>query len=310
VLEYFVSETPSFDRSIDVEVSEFTGLEAHINGWLIGYGSPNTRTAYRNDLAHWMQWCCDNSIDPINAERVHVNTWVRTLDGRYRPTTVARRLAAVASFYRYCVEEGIRTDSPVRHIRRPHTTHAAIPTPALTNDELARLLAAATDPIDRALVLLLVVTAVRITEALQMRFDDIETIDGYHTIIVAGKGGRRDRIPLPPVIIDAFHQFSKVTGQDRGPIFVTDGVTWDRHRATRRLRRVARTAGLTRPVTPHQLRTTAITRALAAGANLHDVQDLARHADPRTTRCYDRRHNTLQRSPAHLLAANLPDHLR
>jgi integrase len=58
------------------------------------------------------------------------------------------------------------------------------------------------------------------------------------------------------------------------------------------------------------LRATAITRALDLGATLRDVQDLARHADPRTTRRYDRARGELDRSPVYVLAGDLADSVR
>jgi integrase len=72
----------------------------------------------------------------------------------------------------------------------------------------------------------------------------------------------------------------------------------------RLVRRTARLAGLPDAglVSPHSLRHTVATAALDAGAPLRDVQDLLGHADPRTTRRYDRSRGSLDRSPAYLIA--------
>ncbi len=77
----------------------------------------------------------------------------------------------------------------------------------------------------------------------------------------------------------------------------------DRHAATRRLRRLAETAGvrIARPP-PHMLRHT-VTTMLDAGVDLRDVQIAARHADPRTTMRYDRARKNLDRHPNYILAA-------
>jgi integrase/recombinase XerD len=78
----------------------------------------------------------------------------------------------------------------------------------------------------------------------------------------------------------------------------------DRHAATRRLRRLAETAGvrITRPH-PRMLRHTFVTTMLDAGVDLRDVQIAARHADPRTTMRYDRARKNLDRHPNYILAA-------
>jgi integrase/recombinase XerD len=91
----------------------------------------------------------------------------------------------------------------------------------------------------------------------------------------------------------------------RGPILLNSrGVRKDRHAATRRLRRLAETAGvrITRP-RPHMLRHTFLTTMLDAGVDLRDVQIAARHANPRITMRYDRARKNLDRHPNYVLAA-------
>ena len=84
-----------------------------------------------------------------------------------------------------------------------------------------------------------------------------------------------------------------------GPILLNrNGVRMDRHAATRRLRRLAATAGVRMPrMHPHMLRHTFITTMLDAGVSLRDVQIAARHADPKTTMRYDRARKNLDRHP-------------
>jgi integrase/recombinase XerD len=78
----------------------------------------------------------------------------------------------------------------------------------------------------------------------------------------------------------------------------------DRHCATRRLRCLARAAGIsTQRMHPHKLRHTFVTTMLDAGVDLRDVQIAARHADPRTTMRYDRARKNLDRHPNYILAA-------
>jgi integrase/recombinase XerD len=77
----------------------------------------------------------------------------------------------------------------------------------------------------------------------------------------------------------------------------------DRHGAGRIVRRVARRAGITKPVGPHTLRHAFITAALDAGVPLRDVQEAASHADPRTTRRYDRARASLDRHATYIVAA-------
>jgi integrase/recombinase XerD len=77
----------------------------------------------------------------------------------------------------------------------------------------------------------------------------------------------------------------------------------DRHDAARIVRRLARRAGLP-PTNPHALRHAFVTAALDTGAPLRDVQDAAGHADPRTTRRYDRTRYNLDRHPTYAVATH------
>ena len=93
---------------------------------------------------------------------------------------------------------------------------------------------------------------------------------------------------------------------EHGPIFLTaDGHRLDRHGAGRIVRRIARRAGITKPVGPHALRHAFITAALDAGVPLRDVQEAASHADPRTTMRYDRARTSLDRHATYIVAAYL-----
>jgi integrase/recombinase XerD len=82
----------------------------------------------------------------------------------------------------------------------------------------------------------------------------------------------------------------------------------DRQTAGKVIRRLARQAGADKRVSPHSLRHTFVTAALDAGASLRDVQDAAGHADPRTTRRYDRGRHNLDRHPTYAVASRLSDY--
>lgn len=129
-------------------------------------------------------------------------------------------------------------------------------------------------------------------------------VRGHCTVRIVGKGGRVDRVVLPPVVCDAIDRAAD--GREAGPLFVTStGAPMRAEQATRIVKRAARDAGIGSRLSPHSLRHTAVTLALDAGVPLRDVQDFARHADPRTTRRYDRARGQLDRSPAYVLAGVL-----
>ena len=77
----------------------------------------------------------------------------------------------------------------------------------------------------------------------------------------------------------------------------------DRFAADDVVKRIAREAGITKKISAHSLRHTFVTLSLDAGVSLRDVQDSARHADPRTTRRYDRARHSLDRHATYALGA-------
>lgn len=79
----------------------------------------------------------------------------------------------------------------------------------------------------------------------------------------------------------------------------------DRHAARKIGQRLARQSAIDKPVSPHSLRHAFVTVALDAGATLRDVQDAAGHADPRTTRRYDRARHALDRHPTYAVASRI-----
>jgi Phage integrase family len=99
-----------------------------------------------------------------------------------------------------------------------------------------------------------------------------------------------------------------ITERAEGPILLTpDRRRLDRHGAGRLVRRIARRAGIAKPIGPHTLRHAFITAALDAGVPLRDVQEAASHADPRTTMRYDRARTSLDRHATYIVAATSPE---
>jgi integrase/recombinase XerD len=136
---------------------------------------------------------------------------------------------------------------------------------------------------DFALVAMLGLLGLRIFEATGTDITDLGEEHGHRLLRVVGKGTRVVLVPLPPAVGRSVDR--AVDTRVAGPILLnTRGAKMDRHAATRRLRRLAITAGVRLPrMHLHMLRHTFVTTTLDAGVDLRDVQIAARHADPRTT---------------------------
>ena len=218
---------------------------------------------------------------------------------RPRPATITRRLCTVAGFYRYAVEEELLDHSPAAHVRRArldYESHAA----GLDRNELGALRVAAGlgPPAEHALISLLALNGLRVSEAANADIEALGIERGHRTLVITRKGGKVVTIPLAPRTARAIDL--AIGERMEGLIFLAaDGRRLDRHGAGR----IARQAGITKKVGPHTLRHVFITAALDAGVPLRDVQEAASHADPRATMRYDRARTSLDRHATYIVAA-------
>jgi integrase/recombinase XerD len=205
----------------------------------------------------------------------------RPAGGLERPSPAG--LCTITGFYRYAEEEGLIDHSPAIHVRRPRLDYESHAT-GLDRNELGALLVAAgvSSVRDHALLSLLALNGLRVSEALGANIDALGLERGHRTLTVTRKGGKVVTMPLSPRVGRVLDL--AIGERLEGPIFADSaGERLDRHAAGRIVRRVARQGGITKRVEPHTLRHAFITAALDAGVPLRDVPEAASHADPRTT---------------------------
>jgi integrase len=193
--------------------------------------------------------------------------------------------------------------SPAAHVRRPRIDYESHATALDRNGPGALLVAAGLGPpAEHALVFLLALNGLWVSEATRADIEHMGTERGHRTLVITRKGGKVVTIPLAPRTARAIDL--AIGERTDGPLFLGgDGKRLDRHGAARIVRRVTRRAGIAKKVSPHTLRHAFITAALDAGVPLRDVQEAASHADPRTTMRYDRARTSLDRYTTYIVAA-------
>ncbi|HET9518564.1 MAG TPA: tyrosine-type recombinase/integrase [Actinoplanes sp.] len=305
------------------------GAQEVTEAWLANRRlSEHTRAAYRRDVAGWLSWCAERDLDPLRATFLDVNAYARGLESTVDPrtgrmlaaTTVARKLSGLSSWYAFLAKLRAVDANPVGGADRPYVSRDHSATVGLTPAEVDALLAAAgaaTGPAanrHRAAVALLADLGLRVGELVSLDIADLGHERGHRSVRFVGKGGRPRRRALTPAAgaaLDAYlaeRAAAAGTDVDRldGPLLVTaSGARIDRHAMFRLVRRLAREAGIAgwARLSPHSLRHAFATTARAEGVPLEDVQDAMGHADPRTTRRYDRDRHNLDRDPAYTIAA-------
>jgi len=233
------------------------------------------------------------------------------------PATVCKHLSALSGFFQYALDEGLVARNAAASARRPRLPDVS-PRQALSVAEVRALLGAADCSKliglrDKAMVVTLVTQGWRISELLGLAVEDLGEEAGHRVATIVGKGGKVARVPLAAASWLAITRWCSAAGIESGPIFVrvtkggepVQGRAISQQATWKRLRMLARRAGIHRHLHAHLFRHTAVTIALDNGVPLHQVQDLARHADPRTTRRYDSHRQSLANPAPHVLAGVL-----
>jgi integrase/recombinase XerD len=265
--------------------------------------APRTVDAYRRDLA---DVCARMDVPPTQATQDHLAAYVALLraDG-LAATTIARRVAAIRSFYRHQLLLGTRTDNPAAELELPRRRRALPKT--LSPGEAERLIDAATGTTprslrDRALVELLYGAGLRVSEAVGL---DKAGVDLEQRIVrCLGKGSKERVVPIGRQAVESLRRYLArgrpyLDKRHRHELFLNArGGPLTRAGAFLILRRLAEKAGLEpERVHPHLLRHSFATHLLEGGADLRSVQEMLGHADLATTELYthvsDRRRREL-----------------
>jgi integrase/recombinase XerD len=216
---------------------------------------------------------------------------------RYADATVARKVAAVKSFFAFLQAEGILRKNPAEQVSSPRVGKS-LPKPLSVReiDELLEQPARRSSPEarrDRAMLETLYATGMRVTELVSLDLKDLHLGRSAAYLRCTGKGAKERTLPLHDQALQALETYV----EDGRPHLVHDTrvtalfVNRRGERLTRQgfwliLKGYARQAGITTPVTPHTLRHSFATHMLTGGAPLRNVQELLGHANMSTTQVY------------------------
>jgi integrase/recombinase XerD len=277
--------TPTPARKRDRDVEGFLAL-------LAARRSPRTVEAYGRDLAAVRAYL-GKPVARASTEDLERYTARLRADG-LSGSTIARRIAAVRSFYRHQQLLGARGDNPAGALDLPRRAQRLPKT--LSAGEAERLIAAAvgTQPRalrDQALVELLYGAGLRISEAVGL---DKQGVDlDARLVRVLGKGDKERVVPIGRPAAEALRRYLSrgrpfLDVRHRPELFLnTRGGGLTRSGAFLILRRLAEKAGLDPGrVHPHLLRHSFATHLLEGGADLRSVQEMLGHADLSTTELY------------------------
>lgn len=264
--------------------------------WLERGLSANSQAAYRTDLAQIRQWLAQHrSKELLAAGKSDFLAYLAALaQGGASVRTQARRLSALRQFFLYALRESWTSVNPVAEVQSPKLGR---PLPkSLTEEDVEQLLAAPNidqpeGMRDRAMFELLYATGLRVSELVGLQVDQVSLTQGL--VRVTGKGGKERLVPMGDEAQDWLARFAKgarlelLDGRMEDVLFPTRrGQGMTRQAFWYRIKAHARTAGITKHLSPHTLRHAFATHLVNHGADLRVVQLLLGHADLSTTQIY------------------------
>ena len=272
--------------------------------------SPNTVAAYRNDLTQFCQYLLsaqrviDDSLadDPSSIESWTVVTRPRIIgfivtmkENRYAPTTIARKIAAIKSFFHFLSTQGAILSDPTENLDSPRIDKT-LPR-SLSSTEVRSLLDqpaqsdSPDDVRDNAMLRILYSTGLRVSELVSLNLDDVDLNSGY--VRCVGRRGRERIIPLEADAVEALREYVErarnalIRHRDEVALFVNHrGDRLTRQGFWLILKEHAREAGLSSDITPQSLRHAFAIRLLDDNTDLRAVQELLGHANIATTQIY------------------------
>ncbi len=265
----------------------------------------NTRRAYSRAAADFFHWCETRQLRDLKAvSTLHVAAWTEELKRHYAPPTVKQRLAAIRMLFDWLVVGQVVPFNPATAVRGPKHVVKKGKTPVLSTEEARDLFdSIPTDTMtglrDRALIGILFYTFARIGAAVRMNVEDYFPQGRKMWVRLHEKGGKHHEMPAHHKLVEFLGEYLDAAGiakDSKGPLFrtvrgrsqVLQDRRLDQRNAWDMVQRRAVAAGISTHTTNHSFRATGITNYLDNGGTLENAQAMAAHADPKTTKLYDR----------------------
>ncbi|QIK76434.1 site-specific tyrosine recombinase XerD [Nocardioides piscis] len=263
----------------------------------------NTLSSYRRDLRRYAEFLASQDVSSLDdVTEGHVAGFLMRLregDADHQAlsaTSAARTVVAVRGFHKFAVADGLAAADPASGVKPP-TPAKRLPKALPLADveailEAAGVAGTALALRDRAMLEVLYGTGARISEAVGLDVDDVDTVDA--TVLLRGKGSKERLVPIGGYALDAVAAYLTRARPElataktpAGALFLNSrGGRLSRQSAWAVLVRTAERAGVTRDVSPHTLRHSFATHLLDGGADVRVVQELLGHASVTTTQVY------------------------
>ena len=296
-----VPVTQSGDNHLSVVVKEY----------LSNFLSERTREAYQADFKDFGEFVSKNFgpiSHPRDVTKTHLIAFRDYLREKYSPTSINRKLSALASLFRELQGARIIDVNPVEGVRRPQSIPKH-PRLGFSDEEVNRILDShSTETLQglstKAILSFLLYTGCRISEALAVKVSDIEDRGNLKVVVIRGKGEKIRTLPLHPKLLKVIMElvdrrrkepkdylFTRVKGHGPGNEPMRRQSVGELLKATLRRLQLDQNRSL------HSSRRTVISNLLENGARIESVAELAGHANINTTQRYNVRREDIEDNP-------------
>ncbi|MBF0367574.1 MAG: tyrosine-type recombinase/integrase [Oligoflexia bacterium] len=276
--------------------------------FLVSFLSPNTRKAYKRDLALFSFFLQKKYPQTLmkEASTIQLAIFREYLLKSYSARTARRVLDSLGSYYQFLKRKKVIALSPMDEIDRPKCSKEIL-TPDVTNQEVLSMLNAVdltkqSGPLHRAVLSLFFYTGLRCEEVRMLKIENIHVIHGQLAMVFRGKGDKERIVPMPPPLQKDLGRYLKKRSElgtalnSSSPLFCSS--TGKEEPLSPRafsyiVKNYAIKANISETISVHSTRATFIGASLDAGIPLDKVADLVGHQDVNLTRRYSKRRNVL-----------------
>lgn len=257
--------------------------------------SEHTEIAYQNDLLQFLQFAAhERGVEPEELPIDQVDIYIvrsflgSMTDQGMERRSMARKLSALRSFFKFLCREGVLAKNPVQRIatpklgrKLPHYLHI---------EQMGKLLQApdCSSPLgvrDQVILELLYGSGLRVSELAGLNLQDIDLEQLF--VRIRGKGKKERIVPLTQIAVDTIKAYLRMRPDHEEALLLNyQGSRLSTRSIRRILDKLAKEAGLTQHVHPHMLRHSFATHLLDGGADLRSVQELLGHSKLSSTQIY------------------------
>ncbi len=274
-------DEPTSGLSISSAVTEFMLHQR------VSRHSPRTVEYYVFCLTRFSKWVAGQGIEYVeDIDAGCIRLFMCELEDTMKPNSVHAIMRAVRALFNFIEREELIGSNPMRKIRMPKTDKLIMP--AFTEDEIASLLKGCSgkEPLDvrnRALVLLLLDSGLRLAECASLKLSDVDIETGV--IHVIGKGRKERVTKLGASSLKAMHRYLRVrTGEPGEALWVGRRGAMTAYGIAETLEKLGKATGV--HAHPHKFRRTCALMLLRNGADVFSVQYLLGHSDLGVLRRY------------------------